>query len=320
MGINIKSPLPIDRHLPEIESALASAPALILQATPGSGKTTRVPPYLLEKDYCPEGGQILVLVPRRLAAKMAALRVAEERGEAVGGTVGYQFRFENQSGSKTRLKFLTEGMLLRYLVQDPLLSRSSLVVLDEFHERHLHSDVALGYLRRLQATDRPDLKLLVMSATLETEGLSSFLGGAPILRFEAPAYPVTIEYQPSDAAKPLERKIKEAVAGVLAAKGGAIAPSYGENRDLVARGFSPVPPTGDILVFLPGMGEILRSADALRQAFGGEVRILPLHGELPKEEQAKVFAPADRRKVILATNVAETSLTIEGVTTVIDSG
>ena len=318
MGINTKSPLPIDRHLPEIESALASASSLILQATPGSGKTTRVPPYLLEKGYCPEGGQILVLVPRRLAAKMAALRVAEERGEAVGATVGYQFRFENQSGPKTRLKFLTEGMLLRYLVQDPLLRRVSLVVLDEFHERHLHSDVALGYLRRLQTRERPDLKLLVMSATLEAEGLSSFLGGAPVLRFEAPAYPVAIEYQPSEATKPLERKIKDAVASVLA-KGGAKAPGYGENRELVARGFSPASP-GDILVFLPGMGEILRSAEALRQALGGEARILPLHGELPKEEQAKVFAPADRRKIILATNVAETSLTIEGVTTVIDTG
>src|SRR5918996_4892233 len=143
MGINTKSPLPIDRHLPEIEAALRSASALILQATPGSGKTTRVPPYLLERGYCPEGGQILVLVPRRLAAKMAALRVAEEMDEAVGRTVGYQFRFENQSGPKTRLKFLTEGMLLRYLVQDPLLKQSSLVILDEFHERHLHSDVAL---------------------------------------------------------------------------------------------------------------------------------------------------------------------------------
>lgn len=293
--------LPIDPLLPQIAAALREAPSLVVQATPGSGKTTRIPPYLLAQALVEAEQEILVLVPRRLAAKMAALRVAEELGEAAGERVGYQFRFENVSGPKTRLRFLTEGMLLRFLVQDPRLERAGMVVLDEFHERHLHSDVALGYLRSLQQGARPDLKLLVMSATLQVEGLVPFLPGSRVFQLEAPAFPVAVEYLPSDPKKPVEAKVREALAY---AKGQA----------------PPEIRRGDVLVFLPGMAEILRCADALERAFGAEFLILPLHGELPKEAQAKVFAKADRPKVILATNVAETSLTIEGVTLVIDSG
>lgn len=293
--------LPIDPLLPQIAAVLRESQSLVVQATPGSGKTTRIPPYLLEQGLVSSEREILVLVPRRLAAKMAALRVADEMGEAVGAKVGYQFRFENVTGPKTRLRFLTEGMLLRFLVQDPLLSRAGMVILDEFHERHLHSDVALSYLRGLQLGARPDLKLLVMSATLQTEGLTQFLPGSKAIQLEAPAFPVAVEYLPSEAKKPIEAKVREALA-------------YAKTQ---------APPEirrGDVLVFLPGMAEIRRCAEALERAFGAEFRILPLHGDLPKEVQAKVFEKADRPKVILATNVAETSLTIEGVTLVIDSG
>lgn len=297
----MKPALPIDPLLPSIAEAFGKSPSLIIQASPGSGKTTRIPPYLLDSKIIPADREILVLVPRRLAAKMAALRVAEEMGEPIGERVGYQFRFENVGGPKTRLRFLTEGMLLRYLVQDPSLSRAGLVVLDEFHERHLHSDVALGYLRHLQQGARPDLKLIVMSATLQTEGLAQFLPGAQLFQLEARQYPVDIQYLPADAKKPLELRLRDALQ--LARTQGA---------ETVGQ--------GDILVFLPGMAEILRCAETVTRDFGSDYLVLPLHGDLPREVQAKVFAKADRPKVILATNVAETSLTIEGVRLVIDSG
>jgi len=162
MNLPAKKVLPIDALLPRVLAELRDGKNLIVQASPGSGKTTRIPPYLLDAGLLAPHQEILVLVPRRLAAKMAALRVAEERGEEVGGAVGYQFRFENVTGPRTRLKFLTEGMLLRFLLSDPLLSKAGLVILDEFHERHLHSDVALSYLRRLQQGARSDLRLIVM--------------------------------------------------------------------------------------------------------------------------------------------------------------
>ncbi|MFO1462318.1 MAG: ATP-dependent helicase HrpB [bacterium] len=292
--------LPIDPLLPEIGAALRRSPNLVVQASPGSGKTTRIPPYLLRADWLQPEQEILVLVPRRLAAKMAALRVAEEMGEEVGGQVGYQFRFENVAGPKTRLKFLTEGMLLRYLVKDPDLSRAGLVILDEFHERHLHSDVALSYLRHLQRR-RPELRLLVMSATLEVEGLAQFLPKANVLRLEAAPFPVTIEYLAPEGRRPLEQSVREALRRARA-----------QGAEEIRR--------GDVLVFLPGMAEIRRSAEELERAYGDQLLLLPLHGELPREAQARVFAKADRPKVILATNVAETSLTIEGVSIVIDSG
>ncbi len=286
--------LPIDALLPGIRKRLETSSALILQASPGSGKTTRVPPALLDEPWAREK-EIWVLVPRRLAAKMAALRVAEEMGEDAGGTVGYHFRFEKVAGPKTRLKFLTEGMFLKLALGDPKLIRVAAVVLDEFHERHLQTDVALGYVQWLRAHGRPDLKVLVMSATLPAEALSRFLD-APVLSLETKLHPVEISYLPTAANQRLDAQVRSAVQKVLA-----------ESR-------------GDILVFLPGVGDIVRCEEALRSALRDEAKILPLYADLPTEAQAEVFRPASKPKIILATNVAETSLTIDGVTVVVDSG
>ncbi len=291
----LPQPLPIDPLLPRILEELRCSSALILQASPGSGKTTRVPPALLGEPWA-GGRETWVLVPRRLAAKMAAFRVADERGEDVGQTVGYQFRFEKVSGPKTRLKFLTEGLLLRLLMSDPTLANVAAVVLDEFHERHIHSDVALACLKRLQATERPDLKLIVMSATLETRSLSDYFGGAPVLTLETPVHPVQISYLPRPSTERLEFLVRGAVGQAL---------STG---------------SGDLLVFLPGMAEIRRCETALLERFKSEIVVIPLHGDLSKEEQGRAFQKFPKPKVILATNIAETSLTFEGVTTVIDGG
>lgn len=287
--------LPIDSLIPDIRSKLREASTLILKASPGSGKTTRVPPALLDEPWAVEK-EVWVLEPRRLAAKMAAFRVAEEKGEEVGQTVGYQFRFEKVSGSKTRLKFLTEGLLLRLLMSDPTLARVAAVVLDEFHERHIHTDVALAMLKRLRETKRPDLKLIVMSATLETRSLADYFGGAPIFTLETPIHPVQTSYLPRPSTERLEPLVRGAVQQAVATGG------------------------GDLLVFLPGMAEIRRCEMALLEHFKSEVVVIPLHGDLSKEEQGRAFQKFSRPKVILATNIAETSLTFEGVTTVIDGG
>lgn len=293
--------LPIDASLAEIVAVMERDSALVLQASPGAGKTTRVPSALLDSRLGGEGKEILVLEPRRLAAKMAARRVAEERGERVGETVGYQFRFENVSGPKTRLRFLTEGMLMRRLLGDPGLKNVAAVILDEFHERHLHGDVALAFLRKLQLGNRPDLRILVMSATLDTEALSAYLGGCKTIRVEGRNFPVETSFlsQPP-AARGLELAVRDGVERMI------------ERED---------DDSGDLLVFLPGMAEIRRAEDALGElARSKKLLVLPLHGELSREEQDQAVSRADRRKVILSTNVAETSLTIEGVTTVVDAG
>lgn len=298
----VLTPLPIDSLLPEILESLSHRhPNLILKASPGTGKTTRVPPALLRAEFrASDDREILVLEPRRLAAKYAARRVAEEQGCRLGGRVGYQFRLENATSSETRLRFLTEGMLMRRLLGSPELPDVAAVVLDEFHERHLHGDVALAYLRHLQLTARPDLRLVVMSATLETEALSAFLGDAPVLAIDARLHPVRIEHLKSPGSKTLERMVAEGV------------------REALEK--SP----GDVLVFLPGMAEIRRAEQALAGGTASDrgLSVLALHGELSREEQDRAMSPdpAGRRKVILSTNLAETSLTIEGVTAVVDSG
>lgn len=285
--------LPIDPIIPEAIRLLAeTARCLVLQASPGSGKTTRLPPALLKAPFRGSEGEILVLEPRRLAAKYAAIFVAQELNETVGKTVGYQFRFENVSSPQTRLRYLTEGMLMRRLLSDPSLKNVAAVVLDEFHERHLHGDIALAFLRRLQTTTRPDLRIVVMSATLDTEALSRFLSDCPVLKVDSPNYPVKIGHLPAPPAKPLELVVREAI--------------------LQAR------TEGDVLVFLPGMAEIRRCQEKLQGM--SNLLVLPLHGELSKEEQDRAMRRAEKRKVILATNVAETSLTIPGITVVIDSG
>src|SRR5581483_4498274 len=285
--------LPIDALLPRIMDALRSGSNLVIEAPPGAGKTTRVPPALLSLGL----GEVLVLEPRRLAARLAARRVASELGEQVGETVGYQVRFEDVSGPRTRLRFLTEGVLTRRLLSDPTLAAVDVVILDEFHERHLETDLALALLRRLQKTTRPELRLMVMSATLDAAPVANFLGGCPELRSEGKLYDLTIEYTPHSPA-PLEEQVAAAV-------------------DRLVR----VKLTGDVLVFLPGAAEIRRAARAI-QPLAARLNLLvrPLHGDLSPAEQDRAVALADRPKIILSTNVAESSVTIEGVTAVIDSG
>jgi len=279
--------LPIDALLPAIVEASGN---LVIEAPPGAGKTTRVPPALLDR----ERGEILVLEPRRLAARLAARRVASELGERVGETIGYQVRFEDVSGPRTRLRFLTEGVLTRRLLSDPTLDGVSTVILDEFHERHLDADLALALLRRLQSK-----RLIVMSATLDAGPVAKYLGGCPVLRSEGKLYDLEIEYTPHSPA-PLEEQVALALERLSspARKGG-----------------------GDVLVFLPGAAEIRRAARAIEPlASRLGLLVMPLHGDLSPAEQDRAVSPADRPKVILSTNVAESSVTIEGVTAVIDSG
>jgi len=293
-------PLPIDPLLPEIVTALRRGRGAVIEAPPGAGKTTRVPRAIHEAGIA-EGREVVVLEPRRLAARLAARRVAEEMGEKVGETAGYQVRFEEVAGPRTRIRFVTEGLLTRRLLADPTLPTAAVVVLDEFHERHLHSDLALAFLRRLQETQRPDLRLVVMSATLDAAPVARFLG-APSFRSEGRRFEVAIEYlSASEAARPdvrLERLVSSAVRRLVA-----------EERD------------GDVLVFLPGAAEIRRCREALEPLAGSAgLDLLPLHGDLPPEEQDRAVRPGARRKVILSTNVAESSVTIEGVVAVVDSG
>ncbi len=283
--------LPIDALLPAIRAELRHAPNLIVEAAPGAGKTTRVPPALLED----VDGEIVVLEPRRIAARMAARRVAQELGESVGQTVGYQVRFEQAGGPRTRVRFVTEGVLTRRLVSGDAMERVAAVVLDEFHERHIDTDLALALLRRLQRSERPDLKLVVMSATLDPAPVAAFLGDAPVLRSEGRLFPLETMYTPYSAA-PLEEQVASAVERL----GGD---------------------AGDMLVFLPGAAEIRRTARACEGvARGRDLLMLPLYGDLTPEEQDRAVAPAARRKLILSTNIAESSITIDGVTAVIDSG
>ncbi len=291
--------LPIDNFISRILELVKRESNLIIKASPGSGKTTRVPPALL--DFFPVDQEILILVPRRLAAKMAARRVAEERGESLGQIIGYQFRHENVTSSSTRLCFITEGLLFRRLLQDKNLSRVGCVILDEFHERHLHSDAALSYLRHLQKTKRNDLKLIVMSATLDTQAVQNYLGNCSVIEIEAPCYPVTVSYLPTVPSHPLPKLVRMGVIEAIQ-----------KNKQTGN--------IGDILVFLPGMAEIRKATEALESSKIPGILILPLHGDLPKEEQEKIFSKTTETKVILATNIAESSLTIDGVTTVIDSG
>jgi ATP-dependent helicase HrpB len=289
--------LPIDALLAEIVAALRGAPNLVIEAPPGAGKTTRVPVALLDAGLTGEG-EVWVLEPRRLATRMAARRVAEERGEQVGATVGYQVRFEDVSSARTRLRFLTEGVFTRRLLTEPQLKRVGAVVLDEFHERHLQSDLALALLRKLQQETRPDLKLVVMSATLEAAPVARFLNDCPMLRSAGRRFEVEIAHLTRPDERPLATQVAAAVEGLL--------------RDDLE---------GDVLVFLPGAMEIRRAQEACADlALRHDLLVLPLHGELSTAEQDRVVQPADRRKLILSTNVAESSVTIDGVVAVIDSG
>ncbi|MBI5549553.1 MAG: ATP-dependent helicase HrpB [Deltaproteobacteria bacterium] len=291
------APLPIDPRLPEIVERLHAASGLVLTAEPGAGKTTRVPWAVLEAGLSGDR-EIVVLQPRRLAARLAARRVAAERGERLGERVGYQVRFEEIAGPRTRLRFVTEGVLTRRLLSEPLLDKVGLVVLDEFHERHLDGDLCLALLRRLQQGRRPDLKIVVMSATLDPGPVATFLGDVPSLDVEGRRFEVSIEHAPLPDQRPLETQVASAV------------------RRLADEGLD-----GDVLVFLPGAAEIRKAQTACEAIAQREnLLLVALHGDLPAAEQDRAVSPADRRKVIFSTNVAETSVTIEGVVAVVDSG
>ncbi len=293
-------PLPIDQLLPEIVAALRAVPSVVVEAPPGAGKTTRVPRAIHEAGLA-GGGEVVVLEPRRLAARLAARRVAAEMGERPGETVGWQVRFEEVVSPRTRIRYVTEGLLTRRLLAHPTLPGVGAVVLDEIHERHLQGDLALALLRRLQREARHDLKLVAMSATLDAGPVARFLEAAS-LRSEGRLFDVAVEYlSPEDAARSgtrLEELVGRAVRRL--------------HRERIG---------GDVLVFLPGAAEIRRAREALAAwAEDSGVDVLPLHGDLPPDEQDRAVAPGSRPKVILSTNVAETSITIEGVAAVVDSG
>ncbi|RED76661.1 ATP-dependent helicase HrpB [Cohnella phaseoli] len=299
-GVIFNSPLPIDSVLPDVKQALSIGGSAVLIAAPGAGKTTRVPLALLEDGWL-EGRKIVMLEPRRLAARSSAAFMARELGEQVGETVGYRVKMDTKVGVRTRIEVVTEGVLTRMLQADPALEGVGLVIFDEFHERSLQADLGLALTLEAQALLRDDLKLLVMSATLEAEPVAGLLGGASVVRSEGRSFPVETVYRPRLAGSELE----EAVAGLAL-------------EALRAH-------EGDVLVFLPGIGEIRAAEAKLREKLRGyayDVRVFALHGGLSAEEQDKALAPlpAAERKIVLATSVAETSLTVEGVTVVIDSG
>ncbi|MGH8093272.1 MAG: ATP-dependent helicase HrpB [Chthoniobacterales bacterium] len=293
------SDLPIYELENEIVRSLSAQPRLILQAPTGSGKSTQVPQMLLDRGLLGDG-EVVILQPRRLAARLLAKRVAFERSGRLGDEVGYQIRFEKIASQKTRIRFVTEGILLRQLLQDPELPGITAILFDEFHERHLYGDITLARAFHLQETKRPDLKLVVMSATLESDRLEKYLAPCPILTSSGRMHPVAIEY--------LTRPVRT-----------ESYPVWDLAADEVERIAAQT--EGDVLVFMPGKYEITRTISALRASrVSDQFVALALYSELPPAEQDAALAPAARRKVIVATNVAETSLTIEGVQVVIDSG
>jgi len=267
----------------------------VLEAPPGAGKTTRVPRAMLDSGTFP--GEIVVLEPRRLAARLAARRVADALGERVGETIGYTVRFEDASSARTRVRFVTEGVLTRRLLADPLLRGVSAVLLDEFHERHLQGDVAIALLKRMQETSRPDLRVVAMSATLDAGPVAEFLG-CSVVRSEGTRFDVAIEH----LAAPDDRKLDLQVASAV--------------RSLVNAGLD-----GHVLVFLPGAAEIRRAMEACAKlAADNDLALVPLHGDLPPADQDRAVGQSSKRKIILSTNVAESSVTIEGIVAVVDSG
>lgn len=295
--------LPIQSVLPELLRVLQERGAAVLQAPPGAGKTTRVPLALLDQPWL-AGTRIVMLEPRRLAARAAASYMARLLGETVGETVGYRVRMDTRVGPRTRIEVVTEGVLTRMLQSDPSLEGVGILLFDEFHERSLHADVGLTLTLQSRALFRPDLRILVMSATLEGGPVAKLLGDAPIVTSEGRAYPVERHY--------LARKVDTHIEPVLARQVHDALHTH----------------DGDILAFLPGAGEIRRAAELLNErlqsdaALRDRVDVLPLHGQLAPGEQDRAIAPsvAGRRKVVLATAIAETSLTIEGVRIVVDSG
>jgi ATP-dependent helicase HrpB len=271
----VQAPLPVDAYVDEIVAHAARGRFSVVVAPPGSGKTTRIPPALTRL------GATILLQPRRVAARALARRIAFERGWTIGEEIGWQIRFERRFSARTKLLVATEGILTARLQSDPLLSDFRVVVLDEFHERSIHADVALA-LAKQAAESRDDLSIIVMSATIDAAAVSRYLHDARVFEIEARRFPIDVRYRPNVT-------IREAVSDTR----------------------------GDVLCFLPGVREIERARGELA---GVDALVLPLHGQLAVDEQERALAPASRRKIILATNVAETSLTVEGVTDVVDAG
>jgi ATP-dependent helicase HrpB len=291
--------LPIDPLLPEIRRALTDVGTLVLQAPPGAGKTTRVPLALLSEPWAAQG-RIIMLEPRRLAARAAAARMAHTLGEEVGGTVGYRVRFDSRVSAATRIEVVTEGILTRMLQDDPSLPGVAALLFDEFHERSLHADLGLALAIEARASLRDDLRLAVMSATLDGGPVAALLGGAPVVTSEGRAFAVETRHV---CTRPEPRRFVDEVAA-------AVIRALDDER-------------GDILVFLPGQGEIRRVEALLAEHPAAEGAVLaPLYGDLPQEAQDRAIRPArdGRRRVVLATAIAETSLTIEGVRVVVDGG
>jgi len=293
--------LPVDELLGPLTETLRTAQAVVVEAPPGAGKTTRVPRALLDAGFA-RSGEIWVTEPRRVAARLAASFVARQLGEAVGERVGYSVRFEERSSAATRVRYVTEGVLLERLVATGAKGTAarglSVVVLDEFHERHLATDLNLMLLRR-ELSRQPELRLIVMSATLDAEAVARHLGDCPRLRCSGRLYPLTIAHDPAtEDDRPLHSRVSSAV------------------KKLVRES-----PRGDLLVFLPGAAEIQRAEETLASfASEQQLSLAVLHGEMPLDAQVRAITPGERRKVVLATNVAESSITVEGVTAVIDSG
>jgi ATP-dependent helicase HrpB len=278
----VLSPLPVDDHVAAVRDALGRARAVVLAASPGAGKTTRIPPALVD------AGPLILLQPRRVAARAVARRIAQERGWTIGREIGWQIRFEKRFGPGTRLLVVTEGILTARLQHDPLLSDFATVVLDEFHERSIHADLGLALVRQAWLA-RDDLRIAVMSATLEVERVAAFLD-APVIRVPGVVHPLAVEYHPGVP-------LAQAASGIL-----------------------PRTP-GQVLCFLPGAGEIDRARGELSSlAASTNVELVPLHGSLEGDAQDAAIRPAERRRIILATNIAETSLTVPGVSAVIDTG
>jgi len=291
--------LPIDECIPALLLALREGPNAVVTAPPGAGKTTKVPLALKDEAWT-EGRRIVMLEPRRLAARSAARRMAQLLGESVGETVGYRTKGDSRVGPRTRVEVVTEGVLTRWLQSDPSLERVAAVLFDEFHERSVHADLGLALCLHAQSLFRDDLRIVVMSATLAADAVAELLGGAPTIRSEGRSYPVTTEYAPRRNDSQLERAVAAAVMAAL-------------DRH----------PEGDVLAFLPGGKEIRRTAAELERAGASRAaRIAPLFGALSPEAQDAAVAPArpGERKVVLATSIAETSLTVEGVRIVVDGG
>jgi ATP-dependent helicase HrpB len=298
------STLPVAQVIPDLKLALHSNSRLVLQAPPGAGKTTLLPLALLEEPWL-QNRLIIMLEPRRLAARNAATRMAFLLGEPVGQTIGYRIRAEHCVSARTRILVVTEGILTRMLQTDPALADTALVIFDEFHERNLHADLSLAFCLQSQQLLRPELRILVMSATLDTERVAQMLNEAPVITSEGRSYPVANIYLVDNAAAPNPARIADSVMRQL-------------EKSLDTE-------SGNVLVFLPGVREIIQLEGKLRDRAGAsqdKLIIAPLYGDLSREQQDKAIQPcaAGVRKIVLATNIAETSLTIEGVSIVIDSG